>query len=133
MQPEATRRTLLKSLAPLGATLLCAPALIRSSFGQGVAGPKDDPFKLGVAAGAPVPDGFVLWTRLAPDPLSADLSTPGGMHGASVEVGGASAVPGDKTSLPSSGIHAPSTPESVRPEGADFGQARKSTIYFIPC
>ena len=26
----------------------------------------DDPFTLGVAAGAPRPDGFVLWTRLAP-------------------------------------------------------------------
>jgi alkaline phosphatase D len=87
VQPEATRRTLLKSLAPLGATLLCAPALIRSSFGQALPGPKDDPFKLGVAAGAPVPDGFVLWTRLAPDLLSADPSTPGGMHGGSVEVG----------------------------------------------
>ena len=27
---------------------------------------RDDPFTLGVAAGAPRPDGFVLWTRLAP-------------------------------------------------------------------
>jgi alkaline phosphatase D len=27
---------------------------------------RDDPFSLGVAAGAPRPDGFVLWTRLAP-------------------------------------------------------------------
>ena len=29
----------------------------------------DYPFKLGVASGDPVPDGVVLWTRLAPDPL----------------------------------------------------------------
>ncbi|ADD41285.1 alkaline phosphatase D family protein [Stackebrandtia nassauensis] len=28
-----------------------------------------DPFTLGVASGDPTPDGFVLWTRLAPDPL----------------------------------------------------------------
>ncbi|MBM3392534.1 MAG: alkaline phosphatase [Betaproteobacteria bacterium] len=28
-----------------------------------------DPFSLGVASGAPLPDGVVLWTRLAPDPL----------------------------------------------------------------
>jgi alkaline phosphatase D len=28
------------------------------------------PFKLGVASGAPLPDGVVLWTRLAPEPLS---------------------------------------------------------------
>ncbi|GAA2649757.1 alkaline phosphatase D family protein [Streptomyces vastus] len=29
------------------------------------------PFSLGVASGDPSPDGFVLWTRLAPDPLAA--------------------------------------------------------------
>ena len=28
------------------------------------------PFTLGVASGAPLPDGVVLWTRLAPEPLS---------------------------------------------------------------
>ena len=27
------------------------------------------PFTLGVASGDPSPDGVVLWTRLAPDPL----------------------------------------------------------------
>ncbi|MGJ9412496.1 alkaline phosphatase D family protein [Aeromicrobium sp. CF4.19] len=31
-----------------------------------------DPFTLGVASGDPEPDGFVLWTRLALDPLAAD-------------------------------------------------------------
>lgn len=29
-----------------------------------------DPFSLGVAAGDPQPNGFVIWTRLAPDPLT---------------------------------------------------------------
>ena len=29
-----------------------------------------NPFTLGVASGDPLPDGFVLWTRLAPDPLN---------------------------------------------------------------
>jgi alkaline phosphatase D len=29
-----------------------------------------NPFTLGVASGDPTPDGFVLWTRLAPDPLN---------------------------------------------------------------
>lgn len=35
------------------------------------AAPKFDayPFKLGVASGDPLPDGFVIWTRLAPKPL----------------------------------------------------------------
>nr|WP_221379351.1 alkaline phosphatase D family protein [Actinoplanes polyasparticus] len=31
-----------------------------------------DPFTLGVASGDPEPDGFVLWTRLAPTPLADD-------------------------------------------------------------
>lgn len=37
----------------------------------------DDLFSLGVASGDPLPDGVVLWTRLAPDPLAEDGS--GGM------------------------------------------------------
>ncbi|NKX88212.1 alkaline phosphatase D family protein [Nocardia coubleae] len=31
-----------------------------------------EPFSLGVASGEPTPDGVVLWTRLAPDPLAPD-------------------------------------------------------------
>lgn len=31
-----------------------------------------DPFTLGVASGDPLPDGMVLWTRLAPDPFAPD-------------------------------------------------------------
>ncbi len=43
-----------------------------------VAQPKfsDYPFKLGVASGDPLPGGFVLWTRLAPKPLSGDGGMP---------------------------------------------------------
>ncbi len=37
------------------------------------------PFTLGVASGNPRPDGVVLWTRLAPEPLSPDPQRPGGM------------------------------------------------------
>jgi alkaline phosphatase D len=36
-----------------------------------------DPFTLGVASGDPEPDGVVLWTRLAPEPLQDG----GGVHG----------------------------------------------------
>jgi alkaline phosphatase D len=43
-----------------------------------------DPFTLGVASGDPAADGFVLWTRLAPDPLAPDGH--GGMPGRDVEV-----------------------------------------------
>jgi alkaline phosphatase D len=46
-----------------------------------------DPFSLGVASGAPRPDGFVLWTRLAPAPLSSNPETPGGMSGGDVTLG----------------------------------------------
>jgi alkaline phosphatase D len=40
-----------------------------------------NPFTLGVASGDPVPDGFVLWTRLATDPLNG-----GGMPPESIQV-----------------------------------------------
>lgn len=40
------------------------------------------PFRLGVASGDPLPDGVVLWTRLAPEPLHG-----GGMPMRAVEVG----------------------------------------------
>jgi alkaline phosphatase D len=44
-----------------------------------------DPFTLGVAAGSPRADGFVIWTRLAPLPLE-DPSGGGGMPAQAVEV-----------------------------------------------
>ncbi|MFL6720717.1 MAG: alkaline phosphatase D family protein [Sphingomonas sp.] len=56
-----TRRHLLGSGA---AALVAAPALLRA---QGLW--RHYPFSLGVAAGDPSPDGFVIWTRIAPDPL----------------------------------------------------------------
>jgi len=42
---------------------------------------KDNPFSLGVASGDPTADGFVLWTRLAPQPIQG-----GGMPQENVEV-----------------------------------------------
>jgi alkaline phosphatase D len=44
------------------------------------------PFTLGVASGCPTGDGVVLWTRLAPEPLSPDPERPGGMPPAAVAV-----------------------------------------------
>ncbi|MGW1814396.1 alkaline phosphatase D family protein [Streptomyces sp. NPDC002125] len=44
----------------------------------------DDPFRLGIASGDPSADGFVLWTRLAPDPLATDSR--GGMPERKVQV-----------------------------------------------
>ena len=63
--------------AGLAAGLLGAPAVLRAQqlF-------RDYPFRLGIAAGDPAPDGFVIWTRLAPEPLVPH----GGMPLAPVEV-----------------------------------------------
>ena len=61
------RRGLLKAAA---AGLIAAPFVLRS--GLVLAQGRADPFALGVASGDPSPDGFVLWTRLAPDPLAPD-------------------------------------------------------------
>jgi alkaline phosphatase D len=54
----------------------------RHLFGGSQASPARNPFTLGVASGDPAPDGFVLWTRLAPDPFAG-----GGMPPIPVEVG----------------------------------------------
>jgi phosphodiesterase/alkaline phosphatase D-like protein len=43
-----------------------------------------DPFTLGVASGDPAPDGAVIWTRLAPEPLGDDGL--GGMPARAVDV-----------------------------------------------
>ena len=69
-----TRRTLIGGLA---AGFTAAPAILRAQqlFTA-------YPFRLGIAAGDPAPDGFVIWTRLAPDPLEPH----GGMPLAPVEV-----------------------------------------------
>jgi alkaline phosphatase D len=46
------------------AALVAAPSIIRAQSKW-----RANPFSLGVASGDPAPDGFVIWTRLAPDPL----------------------------------------------------------------
>jgi alkaline phosphatase D len=68
----------------IGAGALSGLALMEAlpSYAQAPA-PKftADPFTLGVASGDPLPDGVVLWTRLAPDPVNG-----GGMPAQSVTV-----------------------------------------------
>jgi alkaline phosphatase D len=73
------RRTVLSN----GLVLAGAAALgfrTRGAFGQ--AHLTRDPFTLGVASGYPTPDGVVLWSRLAPEPLAPD----GGMPPAAMPV-----------------------------------------------
>jgi alkaline phosphatase D len=64
-----TRRVFLLQSAALASITYAAPKF------------KQYPFSLGVMSGDPAPDGFVLWTRLAPDPLHG-----GGMEPTPVEV-----------------------------------------------
>ncbi|WP_315754253.1 MULTISPECIES: alkaline phosphatase D family protein [unclassified Bradyrhizobium] len=61
------RRSLLRGALQAGLVTLGTP-LARTALAQ--APPlKSNPFTLGVASGDPSPDGFVIWTRLAPEPL----------------------------------------------------------------
>jgi alkaline phosphatase D len=62
------------ALAAFGQLAACTPSTQPFRFDK-------DPFSLGVASGDPLPDGVVLWTRLAPDPLAG-----GGMTSVPVEV-----------------------------------------------
>jgi len=61
------RRDFLKYLSALSTV----PLLGQQVEGRVLQQPKfkENPFSLGVASGDPSPTGFVLWTRLAPDPL----------------------------------------------------------------
>src|SRR4051794_30328845 len=60
------RRSVLKGA--LGAAV-CLPGLALHGSAPARAQFKTDPFTLGVASGEPAADGFVIWTRLAPEPL----------------------------------------------------------------
>src|SRR4051812_28658191 len=57
-----------RSLIRAGAGLVAAPFIARAGFAFG----SENPFTLGVASGDPTPDGFVIWTRLATEPLAMD-------------------------------------------------------------
>ncbi|MGW7683297.1 alkaline phosphatase D family protein [Kribbella sp. NPDC054772] len=69
---ELTRRGLL-TIGGLGAAAaLAGGELAKPSTANAVPPQFDHPFQLGVASGDPLPDGFVIWTRLAPEPLATD-------------------------------------------------------------
>ncbi|HKY93281.1 MAG TPA: alkaline phosphatase D family protein [Nevskiaceae bacterium] len=80
---DLTRRRLLVSGAGFGALHLVGCASMAPAAPAGVTA---DPFTLGVASGEPWADGFVLWTRLVPTPVT-DESGAGGMPPDPVEVG----------------------------------------------
>src|SRR5882762_1602550 len=74
-----SRRELMKLAWVLGAAAVAPPVLTRRLLAKPVF--DSYPFTLGVASGDPLPDGLVLWTRLAPKPLEG-----GGMPMAPVDV-----------------------------------------------
>ena len=64
------RRQLLRAFGTLGASALLTATgglFSRSVWSQPVF--SGNPFTLGVSSGDPAPDGFVIWTKLAPKPL----------------------------------------------------------------
>ena len=65
MKRLISRRTLARGATVWGAAAVAA----LSPFRRVIAAPvfTNDPFQLGVASGDPTADGFVIWTRLAPD------------------------------------------------------------------
>ncbi len=80
MAPKLDRHSFLTYSAAIALT----PTIIIPAFGAvqkqvKFSGP---PFQLGVASGEPWSDGFVIWTRLAPQPVEG-----GGMPRRLVEVG----------------------------------------------
>ncbi|MFN4091326.1 MAG: alkaline phosphatase D family protein [Brevundimonas sp.] len=73
-----SRRGLLLKLGAGGTIIGASSAWAQEENRQSMAGPAftDYPFQLGVAAGDPLPDGFVIWTRLAPRPLEIGHGMP---------------------------------------------------------
>jgi alkaline phosphatase D len=74
-----TRRQLLNVAWTIGAAAIAQPLVSTRVLAQPLF--RTYPFPLGVASGEPLPNGVVLWTRLAPEPLEG-----GGMPMANVEV-----------------------------------------------
>ncbi|MDT0341835.1 alkaline phosphatase D family protein [Streptomyces litchfieldiae] len=83
--PHPRRRSLLQ-FAGVGSAALLSGIGVPGTAEAAWSGERipDDPFRLGVASGDPADDGFLLWTRLAPEPLALDGH--GGMPRASFDV-----------------------------------------------
>jgi len=81
-----TRRRFIGDTGVAVAGVIAAPALIGIGHAQQRTWRAGDPFSVGVASGSPRSNGFVLWTRLAPKPLSADAGGVDGMSGEAITV-----------------------------------------------
>lgn len=69
-----SRRRLLTVFCGAAVTALSIPLESGKALAQAVF--RTYPFQLGVASGDPSPDGFVIWTRLAPEPFEIGYGMP---------------------------------------------------------
>jgi alkaline phosphatase D len=69
-----TRRSLINRFGAAAGVMISVPLISSRADAQVSFG--DTPFKLGVASGDPAPDGFVIWTRLAPRPFEIGCGMP---------------------------------------------------------
>jgi alkaline phosphatase D len=113
-----TRRTFLA-----GALTLAAAACARPAGNQSLA----DPFTLGVASGDPAPDGVVIWTRLAPNPLADDGL--GGMPDRPVDVQWQIAVDEHFRDVQQRGVST-AVPETAHSVHVDLTGLRPGRDYF---
>ena len=76
-RPGLSRRRFLAGAGGLlGAAVLPRPGQWPGAWAAPLVQPEGSVFTLGVASGEPRPDGVVLWTRLAPEPLAAGGGMP---------------------------------------------------------
>ncbi len=102
------------ALGTLGSAQDASAAITFSSY----------PFKLGVASGDPRPDGVVLWTRLAPDPLRG-----GGMPNQNVAVRWEVASDSAMTKIVRSGT-AYATPQFAHSVHVEVGGLQPGRFYW---
>jgi alkaline phosphatase D len=69
-----TRRRLINTFGAAAGVMISAPLISSRAFAQVAF--SENPFRLGVASGDPAPDGFVIWTRLAPKPFEIGFGMP---------------------------------------------------------
>jgi alkaline phosphatase D len=69
---QTSRRTLIRTGLVTGTLATLGTGVADTRASAATPALRTDPFTLGVASGDPTPDGFVIWTRLAVDPLADD-------------------------------------------------------------
>ncbi len=121
---RTNRRQVLAGLAMAPVTISQRGQPARPRQSDAASSSQADPFALGVASGDPLPDGIVLWTRLAPDPLNG-----GGMPSVPVEVRWEIATDEGFTTIVQSGVTI-ARPELAHSVHVDVQGLEPSRTYF---